>query len=466
MLEIQKNSHIFFVGIGGVGMSALAIILHKKGYTVSGSDNSNSTAVENLQNLGITVYIGHKAEHINPDIDFVVYTNAVNLNNPELAKAKELNIPLIVRAEMLNFIGSLYFSIGVSGTHGKTTTTSMTSKIFLSAGLDPTLAVGGFLPEIQGAGYLGQGDTMIYEACEAFGSLNYLFPNIALVTNIDEDHLEFFKNKQEVEDLFLNYFNNHLADNSLLIWNADDETLAKVVEKSNVTKKVSVSVHAGSGDFWVENITLHHDKSEFDVFFNKECIGHFVLGVPGIYNVSNALLAIAVAKMQGIDNVSITRALSDFKNANRRFQIKHLSKEFTVVDDYAHHPKAVSLTLEAARNLAEQHKAQLVAVFQPHLYSRTHYFYKEFADSLLLADKVVITDIYGAREVNEHNISSSLIHNEMLRQKDSDSIIIESDMQKIPSLVKVLARDKNTVVITLGAGDVWKVSEQLSENNQ
>ncbi|MGL4387828.1 MAG: UDP-N-acetylmuramate--L-alanine ligase [Brevinema sp.] len=465
MLEIQKNAHIFFIGIGGVGMSALAIILHKKGYVISGSDNNNSATVQNLQKLGINIYIGHKEEHINSNIDYVVYTNAITAENSEIKKAEELNIPLIVRAKMLNFIGSHHFSIGVSGTHGKTTTTSMTSKIFLSAGFDPTLAVGGFLPEIQGAGYSGQGDTMIYEACEAFGSLNYLFPEIALVTNIDEDHLEFFKNKQEVEDLFLNYFNEHLSANSLLIWNADDEVLSKVVEKSHVNRKISVSLKADTADFWVENITLHHDKSTFDVMFNKELIGHFTLGVPGIYNVSNALLAIAVAKIQGIDNESITAALSNFQNAHRRFQLKKCSTELTVVDDYAHHPKAVSLTLEASRKLAEKNEAQLIAIFQPHLYSRTYYFYKEFAEALLLADKVILTEIYGAREVNEHNISSSLIYNEIKKNKDNDFVIIESDMQKIPSLIKDLLISKNTVVITLGAGDVWKISEQLSENN-
>ncbi|MGL4563137.1 MAG: UDP-N-acetylmuramate--L-alanine ligase [Brevinema sp.] len=465
MLQIKKDAHIFFIGIGGVGMSALAHILHKKGYVVSGSDNNDSKSVQNLQKLGIHISIGHKSENITSSIDYVVYTNAINDDNPEMQAAKKQNIPVIVRAEMLNFIGSYYFSIGISGTHGKTTTTSMTSRIFLSAGLDPTLAVGGFLPEIQGAGYLGKGDTMIYEACEAFGSLNYLFPDVALVTNIDEDHLEFFKNKDEVEELFLNYFNTHLAPNALLIWNADDETLAKVVEKSNVDRKVSVSIKAGKTDFWVENITLHSDRSTFDVIFNGELIGHFTLGVPGIYNVSNALLAIAVAKIYGIDNDSIMTALSNFQNAHRRFQIINNSKEFTVIDDYAHHPKAVSLTLEAARTLANKNSAQLIAVFQPHLYSRTRYFYKEFAESLLGADKVILTKIYGAREINEHNISSELIYNEMINNRDPETVMIESDISQIPLMITQLSSNKNTVVITMGAGDVWKVSEQLSEKN-
>ncbi len=461
MLQIKPKSHIYFIGIGGVGMSALATILQQQGYTVSGSDNVMSKNAQKLSDMGIQIHIGQSADNITKDVDYVVYSNAVPMTNPEMIKAQELNISLIVRADMLNFIGSHFFSIGISGTHGKTTTTSMTSRIFLSAGLDPTLAVGGFLPEIQGAGHKGQGDTMIYEACEAFGSLNYLYPDVALITNIDMDHLEFFKDRQEVEDLFLEYLNNHIAPNSLLIYNADDECLSKVVQKSCVTKKISVSLKVEQGDFWIKNITLHEHTSEFDVYFDQDLIGHFVLGVPGIYNVSNALLAIAIAKVQGIDNLSIVKALKDFQNADRRFEIKNNTKNLTVIDDYAHHPRAVMLTLEAAKKIATQKKAQLIAVFQPHLYSRTEYFYKEFSESLLIADKVILTDIYAAREINTNNISSQLIYDEMSKQKNTENIIMESKFENISDMIKELASDKSSVVITLGAGDVWKISEQV-----
>lgn len=462
MLQIKLQSHIYFIGIGGVGMSALAIILHQQGYIVSGSDSSTSTNTQNLSKMGIQVHIGHCTENINENIDYIVYTNAVNDTNPEILQAKKLNIPLVVRAEMLNFVGSHYFSIGISGTHGKTTTTSITSKIFLSAGLDPTLAVGGFLPEIQGAGYKGDGDTMIYEACEAFGSLNYLYPDVALITNIDMDHLEFFKNREEVENLFLEYLNKHIAPKSLLIYNADDECLASVVNKSNVMKKISVSIRAQKGDFWIKNITLHEHSSEFDVYFDEQLIGHFKLGIPGIYNVSNALLGIAVAKIQGIDNLSIINALENFQNAHRRFEIKNQTKDLIVIDDYAHHPKAVSLTLEAARKIATKNNAKLIAVFQPHLYSRTQYFYKEFSESLLLADSVILTDIYAAREVNEYNISSQLIYDEIEKQKNMDYLILESEFDNISKFIKKIVSNQKSVVITLGAGDVWKISEQVS----
>ncbi len=461
MLQIKPESHIYFIGIGGVGMSALATILQQQGYKVSGSDHSMSKNAQRLSELGIDIHVGQKSDNITSDIDYVVYSNAVPDTNPEMVKAHQLNIPIIVRADMLNFIGSHFFSIGISGTHGKTTTTSITSKIFLSAGLDPTLAVGGFLPEIQGAGHKGQGDTMIYEACEAYGSLNYLFPDVALITNIDMDHLEFFKDRREVEDLFLEYLDKHIAPNSLLIYNADDECLSKVVDKSCVTKKISVSLQAEKGDFWIKNLELHDHYSEFDVYFDKELTGHFVLGIPGIYNVSNALLAIAIAKVQGVDNLSIAKALKDFQNADRRFEIKNDTKDLMVIDDYAHHPRAVMLTLEAAKKIATQKKAQLIAVFQPHLYSRTEYFYKEFSESLLIADTVILTDIYAAREINKNNISSQLIYDEISKQKNEDNLILESKFENISNIIKKITSNQSSVVITLGAGDVWKISEQV-----
>jgi len=465
MIQINKDSHIFFIGIGGIGMSALATILHYQGYKISGSDTNQSSSIQKLSQLGITVHIGHNASNISYNINYIIYTNAINNDNTELLEATKLNIPTIVRAEMLNFIGAHFFSIGVSGTHGKTTTTSMTAKIFLSAGLDPTLAVGGFLPEIQGAGYLGKGDSIIYEACEAYGSINYLYPDISLVTNIDEDHLEYFKNRQEVEDLFLKYFNSNLNPNSLLIWNADDDTLATVVKKSNINRQISVSLRAEQGDFWIENITLYANHSEFDVIFAGDLIGHFTLGVPGIHNVSNALLAITCAKIHGIDNASIIHGLENFQNANRRFEIKNTSNYLTVIDDYAHHPKAVNLTLEAAKKIADDKNAKLIVIFQPHLYSRTRYFYKEFSEALLLADSVILTEIYAAREINEDNISSLLIYDEILQLKQMDHLIFERELTKIPSIIKNIISSSPSVVITLGAGDIWKVSEEICIND-
>ncbi|MGL5255272.1 MAG: UDP-N-acetylmuramate--L-alanine ligase [Brevinema sp.] len=461
MISIKPGSHLFFIGIGGVGMSALALILKSRGFIVSGSDRSQSTVVDGLIAAGIKVYIGHNPKNITKDVKYVVYTNAVGETNPEMQEAVTRGIPCIVRAEMLNFVGGHYFSIGVSGTHGKTTTTSLTARIFLSAGVDPTLAVGGHLEEIHGAGYAGKGDTMIYEACEAFGSLAHLNPDMSLVTNIDEDHMEFFKNLGEVEDLFLNFFNNNLAAHSLLIYNQDDNVLRSVVEKSQVARRLSVSMRAQQGDFWCDKLCLNAATSHFDVYYKDIAVGSFTLNVPGVHNVSNAMLAIAAAKSSGIDNDSISQALLGFRNADRRFQFKVQSDELTVIDDYAHHPRAVALTLTVARRLALEKGAKLVVVFQPHLYSRTRYFYKEFSEALGEADSVILTDIYAAREPNPDNLSSQIILDEMQKIGKIRDMVFEKNMDNIPSLIKQRTNGIASVVITLGAGDVWKVSEKI-----
>lgn len=459
MISIKPGSHLFFVGIGGVGMSALALILKSKGYRVSGSDKSDAAA--RLRAQGIKVHIGHSPSHIDSAVDFLVYTNAVDDSNPEMAQAAQLGIPRIVRADMLNFVGGHYYSIGVGGTHGKTTTTSLAARIFLAAGLDPTLAVGGYFEPIKGAGYAGLGDTMIYEACEAFGSLGHLHPDVALVTNIDEDHMEFFKNLGEVEDLFLNFFNRNLGARSLLIYNADDAVLSRVVKKSEVQRRLSVSTRPEGGDFWCSSMALGHSFSHFEVSSPQGKVGSFTLNIPGAHNVSNAMLAVAAAKVHGIDNESIATALSGFQNAGRRFEIKTQTPGLTVIDDYAHHPRAVALTLDTARRLAEERQAKLVAVFQPHLYSRTRYFYKEFSEALTHADSVILADIYAAREPNPDNMSSQIIYDEMLKLKKLDHLVFEKELGNIPALVKKITRDIPSVVITLGAGDIWKVSEQL-----
>lgn len=461
MINIKQNSHLFFVGIGGVGMSALALILKTKGFAISGSDRADSKALDKLRQLGITIHIGHKEEHIGKNIDYLIYTNAVDETNPEMRQALKLGVPCIVRAEMLNYLGGHFFSIGVSGTHGKTTTTSIMARIFLASGLDPTLAVGGYLDEIQGAGYAGRGDVMVYEACEAFGSLAHLHPDVSLITNIDEDHMEYFKNLAEVETFFLDFFNNNLSAHSLLIYNADDAILSKAVDKSSVCRRLSVSIKPHGGDFWCSQIQMESGSSSFDVFYQNTKAGSFTLNIPGLHNISNAMLAIAAAKNYGIDNESIAYALKNFKNAGRRFEIKSQSPTLTVIDDYAHHPRAVALTLGTARRLAEERRSKLVVVFQPHLYSRTRYFYKEFSQALSYADSVILADIYAAREPNPDNMSSQIIYDEMLKLKKMDNLVFEKEINKIPDIIKNMTHNIPSIVITLGAGDIWKVSEQI-----
>lgn len=463
MKDLNGVKKVFLIGIGGIGMSALAIILKNRGFEVSGSDRSSSKTTENLKNIGVEVFTGHDEKHITKDIDLIVYTNAISVDNPEFVKAKELNIPLLERAVMLNILASTKFSIGISGTHGKTTTTSMVAKIFLNSDRDPTLAVGGHLDEINGSGYDGKGNYFIYEACEAFGSFLKLYPDIAVLTNIDDDHLDYYKNFKNIKNSFLNYLKHNIPPYGLIIFNSDDKALNSVVKKIKNKKKISVGIKNKNANFVARDIELEEFSSSFTVLKNGGFIGRFILNIPGLHNVYNALLSIATALANGIELENIYRTLANFKNAERRFQIKTKTDALTVIDDYAHHPSEIEATLSAAKNLSIRKNAMLIAVFQPHLYSRTEFLCKDFAKSLCIADKVILTDIYAAREKNEHNISGKIVYDEIVRLKGEKNVIYTESLENIPTSLKKILGNKN-IVVTLGAGDVWKVSEKLASD--
>ncbi|MGC8765975.1 MAG: UDP-N-acetylmuramate--L-alanine ligase [Brevinematia bacterium] len=461
MKNLSGVKRIFLIGIGGIGMSALAIILKSRGFQISGSDRSASKTTENLKNSGIEVFIGHNEKNITGDIDLVVYTNAISEDNPEFVKAKELNIPLMERAVMLNILASTKFSIGISGTHGKTTTTSIIAKIFLNSDREPTLAVGGHLKEINGSGYDGRGNYFIYEACEAFGSFLKLYPDIAVLTNIDDDHLDYYKNFKNVKNAFYSYLKNNIPPYGLIIYNSDDAPLNSVVRKVNNKRKISVGIKNKKADFVAKNIELNEFSSSFIVLKNGRFVGKFILNIPGLHNVYNALLAIATSLANGIELENIYRTLVNFNNAERRFQIKTRSDMLTVIDDYAHHPSEIEATLSAAKNLSTRKNALLIAIFQPHLYSRTEILCKDFAKSLSIADKIVLTDIYAAREKNEHNISGKIVYDEVVKLKGEKNVIYAQSLEHIPVSLKGFLGSRN-IVVTLGAGDVWKVSEKLA----
>ncbi|MEJ5285021.1 MAG: UDP-N-acetylmuramate--L-alanine ligase [Brevinematales bacterium] len=464
MNDLNGKKKIFLIGIGGIGMSALAVILNKRGFEVLGSDRSNSKTVEILKEIGIKVFIGHESDNITKDIDLVVYTNAISDDNPEYLKAKELKIPVMERAKMLNILASGKFAIGISGTHGKTTTTSMIAKIFLNASKDPTLAVGGHLNEINGSGYEGSGKYFIYEACEAFGSFLKLFPEIAVVTNIDDDHLDYYKKFSNVKKAFYQYLKDNVPIYGTIIYNSDDKPLNSVVKKIKNKRKISVGIKNKKADFVAKDIVLDEFSSNFTVCRKGKIVGRFFLNIPGIHNVYNALLAIATANANGIEYEDVYRTLANFKNADRRFQIKSKSEDLTVIDDYAHHPSEILATLSAAKNLSMKKNAILIAIFQPHLYSRTELLYKEFARSLSIADKVVLTEIYAAREKNEHNITTKIVYDEIIKIKGKENVFYTESLENIPDTLKPLLLNKKNVVVTLGAGDVWKISEKLAGN--
>ncbi len=460
MSSLNKNKKVFLIGIGGIGMSAIAIILKKRGYQVSGSDKSESSTVRDLIKNGIDVKIGHSDENITDEIGTVIYTNAITDDNPEFLKAKKLNLDIYDRAKMLDVIAGSKFTIGVSGTHGKTTTTSMISKIFLNTGFEPSLAVGGYLNEINGSGYDGNGKYFIYEACEAFGSFLKLHPNIAVITNIDSDHLDYYKNIKNIKRAFGQYILENIPPYGMLIYNRDDPNLNQVVEKAKPLRAISVGIR-NKADFTAQSIELNDFSSNIVVRNREKEVGAFTINIPGIHNVYNALLAIAAASVNGVPNDDIYNTLANFRNADRRFQLKLNINNLMVIDDYAHHPSEIDATLKAAKNLSVRKKAQLIAVFQPHLYSRTSLLYKDFARSLSKADRIVLTEIYASREKNENNISTKMIYDEIVKIKGIENVIYSKDLKDVPERVKHLLNGNN-ILITLGAGDVWKVSEMFS----
>jgi UDP-N-acetylmuramate--alanine ligase len=464
MQELEKVKKLFLIGIGGIGMSALAVILKERGFQVAGSDRAESSTTINLKTIGIEVAIGHSENNITKEIDAIVYTNAIAEDNPEFLKAKSLGIALYERARMLDILASPKFSIGVSGTHGKTTTTSMVAKIFLRAGFEPSLAIGGQISEINGSGYEGKGKYFIYEACEAYESFLKLHPNIAVITNIDADHLDYYGNIGNIKKAFSRYISENIPPHGMLVYNLDDNNLRKVAKKLKDKRMVSIGIRHKNADFTAGKIKLEAFHSTFTVKNMGKVIGEFYVNIPGLHNVYNALLAIATASINGISVEIISRTLSNFKNADRRFELKYREDNLMVIDDYAHHPSEIDATLDAAKNLCLKTHAQLIAIFQPHLYSRTEFLYKDFARSLSKADRIILTDIYAAREKNDHNISSRMIYDEIVKIKGADNVIYSKELSEIPASVKLLMNGNN-LVITLGAGDVWKVSDMLHFNH-
>lgn len=464
MEGINTGKKIFLIGIGGIGMSALAVILKDRGYDVAGSDRSESTTASILKNKGIQVHIGHRAENISADTGMVVYTNAISDDNPEAVKSRELGIPVIERAKMLDMLAASKYSIGVSGTHGKTTTTSMVSKMFLNAGYDPTLAVGGFLSEINGSGYEGKGKYFIYEACEAYESFLRLHPNVALITNIDADHLDYYGTFSNIKKAFSKYIRDNLPPYGVLIYNRDDRPLRKVVHGVRLERVVSVGIRSRFADYVAKDIELDDFSTSFQVLHRGKPLGKFRVNIPGRHNVTNALLAIAAAHINGIPVEVIAGSLAHFRNADRRFQLKFSGSNLMVIDDYAHHPAEIDATLSAAKNLSQRKGAQVIAVFQPHLYSRTEYLYKDFAKSLSKADRVVLTDIYAARETNDHHVSSMMIFDEIVRIMGVENVAYSNELSGVPDKIRAFMNGNN-IVITLGAGDVWKVSDMFGANH-
>ena len=453
-IDFNKPIHIHFIGIGGISMSGLAEVLLEEGFRISGSDARESDLTRRLAGQGAEIFYGQRGENISDAVDLVVYTAAIHPDNPEYAAAAAKGIPMLTRAELLGQMMKNYqLPIAVAGTHGKTTTTSLASEVLLEANRDPTISVGGILPSIGGNIRVGHSETFITEACEYTNSFLSFFPRIGLILNIDADHLDFFKDIQDIRRSFRKFAELIPAGGTLII-NGDTP------EYQEITRGLSCRVVTyslkGEADYTAAEICYDEEgHPAFTAFRGGESLGRFSLRVPGEHNVSNALAVIARADLLEIDGDAVRRGFLRFHGADRRFQYKGKFRGVTVIDDYAHHPTEIRATLTAAANYP--HKT-LWCVFQPHTYTRTKSLFPEFAQSLAMADRVVLADIYAARETDTLGISSADLQ-KAIAEQGTESFYFPS-FEEIEEFLKKNC-SPGDLLITMGAGDVVNIGEDL-----
>lgn len=462
-IDFSHPSSIYFVGIGGISMSGLAEILADAGFRVSGSDRSKSALTEGLEQKGIHVFYGQRAENITPDLDCVVFTSAIREDNPEYIATIEQKLPHLTRAELLGqLMRNYHTSIAVSGTHGKTTTTSMVSEILLQAGLDPTLSIGGIYQSIGGNIRVGGSQCFVTEACEYTNSFLSFFPTVGIILNIEEDHLDFFKDLADIRHSFRE-FAKLLPEDGCLIINADIPDWQEIA-KGLPCRVITYAMNAADGlsaDYYPTDIT--HDAFGHPAFLAhtsagcnaSEPVRELCLQVSGDHNVSNALAALALADLMNVDRSVTAKALHDFKGTDRRFEFKGRIGGVTIIDDYAHHPTEITATLKAAKTYP--HKT-LWCVFQPHTYTRTKAFMDDFAKALCLADKVVLADIYAARETDTLGISSRTLQARI--QEAGGECYYFPTFDEIENFLLENCTNGD-LLITMGAGDVLKIGENL-----
>jgi UDP-N-acetylmuramate--alanine ligase len=450
----KKIKHIHFVGIGGIGMSGIAEVLLNLGYKVSGSDLKESDTTERLKKLGGEIFVGHRAGNITtPHV--VVISSAVKGDNVEVLAAREKQIPVIPRAEMLAELMRLKYGVAIAGAHGKTTTTSMVATVLAAGGIDPTVVIGGKLNSLGTNAKLGQGEFLVAEADESDGSFLKLSPTIAVVTNIDAEHLDYYKDINEIKDAFLEFINKvpFYGVSILCLDQPHIQALIPSMQKRYQTYGMSTQA-----DYQARDISLRPLGSSFRVLHHNTDLGMFELAVPGVHNISNCLAAIAVARELDIGIETIRRALKEFSGVQRRFQIKGEAAGVTVVDDYGHHPTEVKATLAAAASGMER---RVVVVFQPHRYTRTQHLLEEFFTAFNQADKLIILDIYAAGEKPIPGISGLTLYEGIKKHGHKDVTYFPDKEKAADHLVGVLK--KGDLLITLGAGDVWKIGEQVVE---
>ncbi len=458
MLDLTKYKHIHCIGIGGVGLSAIAEVLLAKGFIVSGSDMKGNEHTERLKAKGATICLTHSSENIE-GADLVVYSAAVSPDNPELKEAAAQGIAVATRAEALGALMQSHLkSIAISGTHGKTTTTSMVSLILSDSGLSPTILVGGNLSELGGNVRVGSGDYFVTEACEYMDSFLSLAPHIEIILNIDSDHLDYFKDIDHIVHSFERFAALVPKDGTVIAYSANPFVNALI---NDLNCNVITFGFDEQCDYYAKNIVFNpQGMPSFDLCSKGAVLRHLQLSVPGEHNIANALAAAACCHSLGVDLSQIAATLQTFTGTQRRFDIIGRTKnDVCIVDDYAHHPTEIRATLSAAGNVPHN---KLWCIFQPHTYTRTMALFNEFSDAFADADKVILTDIYAAREKNIYKISSKQLAAEIKRKHPEKEVSYISDFTEIANFVTNNTEAKD-LVITMGAGDIYKVSELLIE---
>lgn len=457
-LDFNTPAKLHFTGIGGISMSALAEIMISRGFTVTGSDSRESDITRHLESLGATIYYGQKSENVSSDTEVLIYTAAVKQDNPELVAANAMNIPLLTRAEFLGQIMLNYpTAIGVSGTHGKTTTTSMLSQIMLEADTDPTILVGGIMPAIKGNTRIGHSDKLITEACEYTNSFLSFKPSIAIILNVAADHLDFFKDLDDIRHSFRK-FAELVPENGALIINSDIDNVEYFTEGLKCTV-ITVGSDPQKSMYSAVNIAFDEfARGSYDLVIDGQVKDHISLNVTGEHNIYNSLASIAAAHFMNISNADIKAGLQAYGGTDRRFQLKGKLGNITIIDDYAHHPDEITATIKTAKHYPHN---KMWVVFQPHTYTRTKALLPEFAKALKEADAVILADIYAAREKNTLGISSKDVMNEI--NNLGGTAYYFPSFNEIENFLLENCSDKD-LLITMGAGDVVKIGEHLLGN--
>ena len=460
-MNLSNFKHIHCIGIGGIGLSAVAEIFLSRGYAVSGSDMKQSTVTDQLERSGAKIYFQHSAENLG-DTDLLVYSNAVSMENPEIVEAKKRGIPCVTRAEALGALMADYSSsVAISGTHGKTTTTSMISLILEEAKRTPTILVGGILDQFKGNYKVGQGEFFVTEACEYMDSFLSLAPWMEVILNIDSDHLDYFKDIDHIARSF-NAFAHKVPENGYVIAYDSNPFVKAIVEDLNCN--VVTFGYNETSNFYAKNIRFNETGCpSFDLYQNEVLRTSIQLSIPGEHNVLNSLAATAACVIMGVDIDTIKKTLEAFTGTQRRFDIVGKTKNnMTIVDDYAHHPTEIKATLAAAKNVPHKN---IWCLFQPHTYTRTLALFDQFANAFEDADKLILAEIYAAREKNIYKLSSKKLQEEIKKQHPEKEVYFMPEFDNMADFV-INNASEGDLIITMGAGDIYKVGEIILEKDK